>query len=68
MLKDVSDIEFWPGEGPALGTRLVMGAASFRRVCCKTYLAFLVGLTSGASCWERRGGRERVPEVRRKCK
>lgn len=53
MLKDVSDIEFWPGEGPALGTRLVMGAASFCRVCCKTYLAFLVGLTSGTSCWER---------------
>lgn len=53
MQKDVSNIEFWPGEGPALGTRLVMGAALFCKVCCKTYLVFLVGLTSGTSCWER---------------
>lgn len=58
MQEDYGDVEFWPGEGPALGTRLVKGAAAFCGVCCKTWLAFSVGLMSGTSCWECGEGRE----------
>ena len=59
MQEDISDIEFWPGEGPASGTRLVMGTASFLQGLPQNFF----GLFSRSCEWHQlQGGGER-----RKC-